>query len=48
MYAVLARSRSGVIDDISNFRGGGGGPLGQPPYYVYVVRSKTLLDSIFG
>jgi hypothetical protein len=37
-----------VIDDISNFRGGGGGPLGQPPYYVYVVRSKTLLDSIFG
>jgi hypothetical protein len=33
-------------DDIGNFRGGGGGPLGRPPYYVYVVRSKTLLDSI--
>lgn len=33
-------------DDISNFRGGGGGPLGQPPYYVYVVRSKTLGNKI--
>lgn len=33
-------------NDIGNFRGGGGGPLGQPPYYVYVVRSKTLVDKI--
>lgn len=30
--------------DINNFRGGGGGPLGKAPHYVYVVRSKTLAD----
>lgn len=35
-------------DDNRNFRGGGGGPLGRPPHYVYVVRSKTLWDSILG
>ena len=33
--------------DVSNFRGGGGGPLGRPPYYVYVVRTKTLADKLW-
>lgn len=33
--------------DIGNFRGGGGGPLGHPPYFVYVVRSKTLADKVW-
>lgn len=32
----------------ANFRGGGGGPRGEPPYFVYVVRRKSFLDSILG
>jgi hypothetical protein len=31
-----------------NFRGGGGGPRGQPPYYVYVVRQKSFWQGILG
>ncbi len=34
-------------DDNRNFRGGGGGPLGRAPHYIYVVRSKTFLDNLF-
>lgn len=33
-------------DDNRNFRGGGGGPLGRAPYYVYLVRSKTLVNTV--
>ena len=28
------------FDDSDNFRGGGGGPVGDAPYYVYVVVEK--------
>jgi hypothetical protein len=33
--------------DITNFRRGGGGLLGRAPHYVYLVRSKTLVDNVF-
>ena len=34
------------FEKCDNFRGGGGGPHGQPPYYVYVVRRKSFWQSI--
>jgi hypothetical protein len=29
-----------------NFRGGGGGPHGRPPYYVYLVRQKSFWQGL--
>lgn len=43
---AVERDLIDYFQESENFRGGGGGPRGKPPYYVYLVRRKSLLDEI--